>query len=89
MDPQIAFNVCESPVSEAFELTPKKLYQQIKNIAEKRYNYTLLPKKLSQLKVLESSNNKISILRDICLSVGIIINFKGYQNEAIFVQLHL
>jgi hypothetical protein len=30
---------------------------------------------------LESSNNKISALRDICLSLGIVINFKGYQNE--------
>lgn len=30
---------------------------------------------------MESSNNKISALRDICLAVGIVINFKGYQNE--------
>ena len=30
---------------------------------------------------MESSNNKISALRDICLSVGIVVNFKGYQNE--------
>ena len=40
-----------------------------------------MPKKLTQLKVLESSNNKISVLRDICLAVGIVVNFKGYQNE--------
>jgi hypothetical protein len=40
-----------------------------------------LPKKLTQCKILESSNNKISALRDICLSLGIVINFKGYQNE--------
>ena len=30
---------------------------------------------------MESSNNKISALRDICLAIGIVINFKGYQNE--------
>jgi hypothetical protein len=30
---------------------------------------------------LDSANNKISALRDICLSLGIVINFKGYQNE--------
>ena len=41
----------------------------------------LLPKKITQLKTLESSNNKISALRDICIAVGIVINFKGYQNE--------
>jgi hypothetical protein len=62
-------------------MTPKKLYQQIKSIAEKRYSYTQLPKKLTQLKILESSNNKLSAIRDICLAVGIVINFKGYQNE--------
>jgi hypothetical protein len=30
---------------------------------------------------LESSNNKISALRDICLAVGIVINFRGSQSE--------
>lgn len=27
MDPTISMNVCESPISQAFSLTPKKLYQ--------------------------------------------------------------
>lgn len=30
---------------------------------------------------MESSNNKISALRDICLAVGIVVSFKGYQSE--------
>ena len=30
---------------------------------------------------MESSNNKISALRDICLTVGVVVNFKGYLNE--------
>jgi hypothetical protein len=41
----------------------------------------LLPKKITQLKTLESSNNKLSALRDICLAVGIIISFKGFLTE--------
>ena len=64
---------CEVP--EVLSMTPKRLYQQIRDLAEKRYKYTVLPKKLTQLKMLEKPANKMSVLRDLCLSVGIVINF--------------
>ena len=49
MEPMISMNVCESVVPDVFSLTPKKFYQQIRELAEKRYKYTTLPKKLVQL----------------------------------------
>jgi hypothetical protein len=56
-------------------MTPKKLYQEIRDLAEKRYKYSLLPKKLTQLRMFEKPANKMSVLRDICLTLGIVINF--------------
>lgn len=49
MEPMISMNVCESVVPDVFSLTPKQLYQQIKDLAEKRYQYTALPKTLVEL----------------------------------------
>ena len=34
-----------------------------------------------QLKILESHENKFSVLRDICLATGISINFRGNGTE--------
>ena len=66
---------CEIP--EVLSITPKKLYQQIRDLAEKRYKYTVLPKKLVQLRMFEKPANKMSVLRDLCLSLGIVINFSA------------
>jgi len=57
------------------ELTPKTLYSEVVKLAEVRYGYKLLPKKMGQLKFLKSSSGKFSVLRDICLAIGIQINF--------------
>jgi len=43
----IAMNVCESRIPESLYLTPKKLYAEIKHVAERRYQYMLLPKKMA------------------------------------------
>lgn len=72
---------CETP--EVLAITPKKLYQQIRELAEKRYKYTVLPKKLVQLRMFEKPANKMSVLRDVCLSVGIVVNFSD-NKEFIF-----
>jgi hypothetical protein len=58
-------------------MTPRALYAEIKRVAEKRYRYTLLPKKLQQLKCLDTAANKVSLLRDICNCTGISINFRA------------
>jgi len=42
----IAMNVCESRMPESLQLTPKKLYAELKQLAEKRYQYMVLPKKM-------------------------------------------
>lgn len=36
-----------------------------------------MPKKLVQLRMFEKPANKMSVLRDLCLSVGVVINFSG------------
>lgn len=54
--------------------TPKNLYQEIKKLAEVRYQYAHLPKKMHHIKVFESASSKIAVLRDICLCVGIQLN---------------
>ena len=42
----IAMNVCESRIPDSLMLTPAKLYTQIKDLASKRYKYTVLPDQL-------------------------------------------
>lgn len=54
-------------------MKPKELYNQIKTIATKRYGYKL-PGSQIDLLCLQSQNNKTSILRDLCLSLGINLN---------------
>lgn len=71
LEPQIALSVCESTGFSVLDITPKQLYTEIRKLAEARYQYTCLPKKMHQLKVLDSSMNKISLLRDICVSCGV------------------
>lgn len=75
----MSLNVVGCEIPEALKITPKKLYQQIRDLAEKRYKYTVLPKKLIQLRMFEKPANKMSVLRDICLSVGIVINFSDHK----------
>jgi len=53
-EPEIALGVCESKLNEVFELSPKKLLIELRKLAEQRYKYTLLPKKLHQIKCLDT-----------------------------------
>lgn len=46
MEPQISLSVAKSPESAVLGMAPRHIYQEIKNLAEKRYQYNLLPKKL-------------------------------------------
>ena len=78
-EPSVSFNVVGCEIPDALKMTPKKLYQQIRELAEKRYKYFVLPKKLTQLRLFEKSVNKMSVLRDICLSLGIVINFSDMK----------
>jgi len=42
----ISMSVCSSNKSEVFQMTPKKLYAEIKTLAQSRYKYSLLPNKI-------------------------------------------
>ena len=70
-EPEIAVNICGDVEIDLYNLTPRLLYQEIKRIADSRYGYTLLPKKLQQIKCLDSIKNKMSLLRDLCKGTGI------------------
>lgn len=85
MDPQISLSVVKSPESEVLSMTPRHIYNEIKSLAEKRYNYTLLPKKLINLQSFDHTQNKLSLLRDICISTGIVLTFKKGQELNEFI----
>ena len=53
------------------------MYEKVKELALKRYGCTL-PEKQSELKCLQNACNKISLLRDICLKLGIKILGREY-----------
>lgn len=76
MEPAVSVNVVKSPECASLTMTPKALYQEIRKLAEKRYNFTLLPKKMWQVKCLDSPANKMSVLRDICYAVGLQVNLR-------------
>ena len=51
-------------------MKPAELYARIKDIAQKRYGLTL-PENQTELRCLQSATTKLSLLRDICIKVGI------------------
>lgn len=82
MDPATSFGLHSQEVKDAFKLKPSELYAEVIRLANKRYNYNLLPDDLTKLKCLESPGNKLSVLRDICLCTGIKLNMSN-ENELI------
>jgi len=75
-------------------MTPKELYEKIKEIVVKRYNYTYLPENQNELYCLKNTSNKISLLRDICLKNGLKLLSSPQkdfllENEYNAVKLHL
>lgn len=59
-------------------MKPSELYERIKYIAQKRYSYDL-PEKQTDLKCLQHANYKISLLRDLCIKLG--IKIVSHQNK--------
>lgn len=67
-------------------MTPKKLFSEIKQLADKRYQYKLLPKKLQQLKCLETPANKMSFLRDLSQIIGITLKIHEHNEKEIILE---
>ena len=77
-EPEIFKGMVESEnLSEYQGLSPRKLFLEIKSLAERRYQYNLLPKKQAKLRCLSTPANKISLLRDIAKVVGFVVNAKS------------
>jgi hypothetical protein len=51
-------------------MTPEELFAEIRKIAATRFGYTI-PDKLEELVCLQTVNNKTSLLRDVCKTIGI------------------
>jgi hypothetical protein len=54
----------------ALSMTPEELFAEIRKIADTRFGYTI-PDKLEELVCLQTVNNKTSLLRDVCKTIGI------------------
>ena len=54
----------------ALSMTPEEIYTEIRKIADVRFGYKI-NENLSEIECLSTVNNKTSLLRDICKSVGI------------------
>mmetsp|Transcript_9417 Transcript_9417/g.14410 ORF Transcript_9417/g.14410 Transcript_9417/m.14410 type:complete len:416 (-) Transcript_9417:1117-2364(-) len=78
-EPSVYLGVCPTEEVDFASISPKKLYAEIKTIAEKRYSYTLLPKKQAKLRCLETPANKMSLLRDVCKAVGVVLRMKSSE----------
>ena len=54
----------------ALNLTPDELYQEIRNIAQIRFGFSI-PEDLKEFACLQSINYKTSLLRDLCKCIGV------------------
>ena len=63
------------PIGEpaCLKMTPRALYAQIRELANKRYGVEL-PEDQKSLLCLGNSYNKISLLRDVCIKIGVKVN---------------
>lgn len=77
LEPKISFGLYSNKVMDPFELRPSDLYGRIRELAEKRYSYHLLPPSLTDLKCLSTPGNKFSVLRDLCLCIGLKMNLQA------------
>ena len=64
--------------SEFLFNTPQEIWEKITNIANKRYSYELT-KKWEDFSGLNLPFNKIAILRDFCINVGLQIKGKSFE----------
>ena len=77
LEPKISYGLYSQKLMEPFELRPSELYERVKDLAEKRYSYKHLPATLSELRCLSSPGNKFSVLRDLCLCIGLKLNLQN------------
>ena len=66
----VAQSLMKVEVPASLTLKPSYLYDKIKAIVKARYRFDL-PEKQEGLVCLKSGNNKLSLLRDICMKLGI------------------
>lgn len=66
----VSKTILKIDLPSSLSLKPSDLYNRIRDIATKRYGYEL-PLSQTELKCLQHPNNKIALLRDLCIKLGI------------------
>lgn len=65
----------------ALNLKPSELYTKLRLVARQRYSLAL-PEKQSDLKCLQNSANKLAVMRDVSLKLGVKLgNTRDFQLE--------
>ena len=70
IDPAIFKGLLPLEEPAILKMKPSEFYTKVRDIANIRYGMEL-PQKQSELRCLQHSNNKLALLRDICLKIGI------------------
>lgn len=55
---------------EVLSLKPSQLYAKIRVVARQRYGF-ILPEKQTELRCLQHATNKLAVVRDLCLKLGV------------------
>jgi len=77
LDSKISYGLYSQKPMDPFALRPSDIYSKVRDLAEKRYSYKLLPDTMTKLRCLSSPGNKFSVLRDLCLCIGLKLNLHG------------
>lgn len=59
--------------------SPTDLFKEMKKIAEIRYKHTFTEKNFNDLTFLGSEADRLSFLREICLSIGLCLGFRDFN----------
>ena len=70
---------CDIEPNKWMLYTPKELFADICQIAESRYKYTFVEKQFFDLVFTSNCIDRASLLREICLSIGLCLGFRDFS----------
>ena len=76
-NPYFAEGLNRIELSNVFSLTPNQLFEELREVATKRFNFELPDQK--KLQCLQTALQKQSLLRDICKCLGVQIKGRSFM----------
>jgi len=70
---------CDIAPNKYMLSTPEELFSEVKKIAEARYKHTFTENKFSDLIFASNPIDRSSLLRDICLSIGLVLGYRDFN----------